>query len=46
MLALLREDDAMVKGHDRWSPLAPGIPWMMETGEEIQAERITGIHSL
>ena len=44
MLVLLRKDNAMVKAHDRHPSFAPGIPWMMEIGEALQAERITGIH--
>ena len=51
VLALLSEDDAMVKGakakyekvYDRRGSFAPGIPWMMETAKGLQAERI---HSL
>ena len=39
MLALLRKDGVM-KVLDRRSYFAPGIPWMIETGEALQAERI------
>ena len=38
------KDNAMVKAHDCRSSVAPDIPWMMEIGEALQAEHITGIH--